>query len=162
MTKKRSLVVKFIIGFVIVGIIMAALAMYFGYTGFKGSMEKQYHDTAYLIADTAEDIILNTVTKEELAEFVEAAKGDDTKEQERVTSLGRYQKILKELNELRDSMQLTDIYLTYYDPQVLRGYREGDTDWKPLLYIFDCYYQSHWLLYRYYRYNLSVIGKNRL
>ena len=142
MTKKRSLVVKFIIGFIFVGIIMAALAMYFGYTGFKGSMEKQYHDTAYLIADTAEDIILDTVTKEELAEFVEAAKGDDTKEQERVTSLGRYQKILKELNELRDSMQLTDIYLTYYDPQVLRGYQEGDTDWKPLLYIFDCYYKE--------------------
>ena len=142
MTKKRSLVLKFIIGFVLVGIIMAALAMYFGYTGFRDSMVKQYHDTAYLIADTAEDIILDTVTKEELAEFVEIARGDDTKEQERVMSLGRYQKIWKELNDLRESMQLTDIYLTYYDPEVLRGYQEGDTDWKPLLYIIDCYYKE--------------------
>ncbi len=142
MSKKRSLVVKFIIGFVILGLLMAVFAMYFGYTGFKNSMEEQYHENAYLIADTAESIILDTVTKEELAEFVEAAKGTDKAEQERVMSLGRYKKIKSELDNLRKNMQLTDIYLTYFDPEVLHNYTEGDTDWKPLLYIIDCYYNE--------------------
>ena len=142
MTKKKSLSLKFIVGFVVVGLILSLLVLYFGYNGYKDSMEHQYHDTAYLIADTAEQIILDTATIEELEEFVEIAKSGDEEQIEYVESLGRYEKIHDDLDNLRKNMKLTDIYVTWYDPEVLRNYSEGDPDWKPLLYIFDCYYND--------------------
>ena len=97
MNNKRSLASKFILSFVIVGVILCTMAVGFSYSGFVISMEQQYHDTAYLIADTAESTIMENVTVDELAEYVAAAKSGDKQKQEAAKNSEKYQKIQTEL-----------------------------------------------------------------
>ena len=142
MNNKRSLASKFILSFVIVGVILCTMAVGFSYSGFVISMEQQYHDTAYLIADTAESTIMENVTVDELAEYVAAAKSGDKQKQEAAKNSEKYQKIQTELTALRKNMDLTDIYVTWYEPTVLRQYASGNDSLKPLLYVFDNYYKE--------------------
>ena len=142
MNNKRSLASKFILSFVIVGVILCTMAVWFSYSGFVISMEQQYHDTAYLIADTAESTIMENVTVDELAEYVAAAKSGDKQKQEAAKNSEKYQKIQTELTALRKNMDLTDIYVTWYEPTVLRQFASGNDSLKPLLYVFDNYYKE--------------------
>ena len=142
MNNKRSLASKFILSFVIVGVILCTMAVGFSYSGFVISMEQQYHDTAYLIADTAESTIMENVTVDELAEYVAAAKSGDKQKQEAAKNSEKYQKIQTELTALRKNMDLTDIYVTWYEPTVLRQFASGNDSLKPLLYVFDNYYKE--------------------
>ena len=142
MNNKRSLASKFILSFVIVGVILCTMAVWFSYSGFVISMEQQYHDTAYLIADTVESTIMENVTVDELAEYVAAAKSGDKQKQEAAKNSEKYQKIQTELTALRKNMDLTDIYVTWYEPTVLRQFASGNDSLKPLLYVFDNYYKE--------------------
>jgi len=142
MKKKRSLASKFIMGFVVVGIVLCVIAVSFSYSGFVQSMEQQYHDSAYYIADTAESLIFNNVSLEELESFVEAAKSGDKEKMEAAKNSQAYQNVSKALSQLRSNMDLTDIYVTYYDPVLIRKYAAGDDSIKPLLYVFDNYYKA--------------------
>ncbi|MBR4754973.1 MAG: PP2C family protein-serine/threonine phosphatase [Lachnospiraceae bacterium] len=142
MNNKRSLASKFILSFVIVGVILCTMAVGFSYSGFVISMEQQYHDTAYLIADTVESTIMENVTVDELAEYVAAAKSGDKQKQEAAKNSEKYQKIQTELTALRKNMDLTDIYVTWYEPTVLRQFASGNDSLKPLLYVFDNYYKE--------------------
>ena len=142
MNNKRSLASKFILSFVIVGVILCSMAVGFSYSGFVISMEQQYHDTAYLIADTAESTIMENVTVDELAEYVAAAKSGDKQKQEAAKNSEKYHKIQTELTALRKNMDLTDIYVTWYEPTVLRQFASGNDSLKPLLYVFDNYYKE--------------------
>ncbi|MBQ1547198.1 MAG: PP2C family protein-serine/threonine phosphatase [Lachnospiraceae bacterium] len=140
--KKHSLASRFIIGFFVIGVVLSAMALTFSYSGFKRSMQQQYHDTAYLIADTADSFISDYIPVDRMEEIVEAAKNGDEAALKEITESEDYKTVYKDLNELREKMGLTDIYITYYVPEELRAYANGDDSIKPLLYIFDTYYNA--------------------
>lgn len=140
MKKKKSLARKFILAFVLVGILLCCLCVGFGYRGFVQSMQEQYQDMAYLVAGMVEEEILKEIDTEQLGQYVEAAKAGNQEECNKIMEDSRYQAVLEKLSSIRKSMDLTDVYVVSYTGQDMRSYKENDAEsWKPLLYIFDCF-----------------------
>ena len=142
--KKSSLVVKFILGFVIIGIAICTVTTARGYSQYKSYIQKQYNDTAYDIAEVFESYM----TQEELALYMETAQGYfqgsvSEEELEAIKNSNRYQEIEKLLYGLREATGANDIYMCYSDLDEIRSYNEADVEnWKPSTYIFDCYMEE--------------------
>lgn len=135
MKQGKSLTKKFILGFVIVGVILGIISVLLGYQSYANDIARQYHDTADMIADTVE----NYLSEDTLEEYVQAAKSGDSDTISMLENSEEYQHIRNQINELRKSMQLNDIYVVYYTPEEMCSYQGSREDWEPLLYIFDCY-----------------------
>ena len=67
MKKRSSLVAKFIIGFLVIGIAICTATTAGGYSQYKSYIQKQYNDTAYDIAEIFESYM----AEEELARETE-------------------------------------------------------------------------------------------
>lgn len=138
MKEKKRLTRKIVTGFVIMGVVLSALIIYFGNREVVKSISQQYYDMAYLIDDSAMDEVLSEITAEQLQAYVETAQNGSEEEKAAVTQSDTYKRVESSLQSLKRNMRLSDIYVTYYTAEGLRAYREGDASWKPLLYIFDC------------------------
>lgn len=138
MKEKKRLTRKIVTGFVIMGVVLSALIIYFGNREVVKSISQQYYDMAYLIDDSAMDEVLSEITAEELQAYVETAQSGSEEEKAAITQSDTYKRVESSLQSLKRNMRLSDIYVTYYTAEGLRAYREGDASWKPLLYIFDC------------------------
>lgn len=138
MKEKKRLTRKIVTGFVIMGVVLSALIIYFGNREVVKSISQQYYDMAYLIDDSAMDEVLSEITAEELQAYVETAQSGSEEEKAAITQSDTYKRVESSLQSLKRNMRLSDIYVTYYTAEGLRAYREGDDSWKPLLYIFDC------------------------
>ena len=64
--KKSKLALKFVIGFMLLGILICATSSLIGYRQYKSVIEKQYNDTAYQTVDVA----MSYIEKEALLEYV--------------------------------------------------------------------------------------------
>ncbi len=138
MKEKKRLTRKIVTGFVIMGVVLSTLIIYFGNREVVKSISQQYYDMAYLIDDSAMDEVLSEITAEQLQAYVETAQRGSEEEKAAVTQSDTYKRVESSLQSLKRNMRLSDIYVTYYTAEGLRAYREGDASWKPLLYIFDC------------------------
>ncbi|MBQ3105280.1 MAG: SpoIIE family protein phosphatase [Lachnospiraceae bacterium] len=141
MYRKLPLGVKFIVGFVIIGILICLSITVIGYRNYSKRIQKQYNDTAYDIAETFESFM----TEEELALYMDTAEGffKGTVPQERIDELKgseRYREVERLLYALREATNANDIYMTYSDREEILAYDASDTEnWHPSTYIFDCY-----------------------
>ena len=141
MKKRSSLVAKFIIGFLIMGIAICGVTTARGYTQYKSYIEKKYNDIAYDIAQIFESYM----TEEERVLYMNAVEGYcmgtvSEEELEGIKATSEYQKTEKLLHSLREATEANDIFLVYTNPEVIMSYEEaGAENWKPLTYVFDCY-----------------------
>ena len=143
--KKSKLALKFVIGFMLLGILICATSSLIGYHQYKSVIEKQYNDTAYQTVDVA----MSYIEKEALLEYVDIVKdvrdGKKTSEQlKEYTESDEYKTVAKHIVDLRRGMEANDIFFVYIDRATLVSYTEGDENWKPLWYLFDAYHQEEY------------------
>ena len=141
MEKRKSLVVRFVVGFMILGILICTVTTAQGYRQYKSYIQKKYNDTAYDIAE----ICKGYMTEEELTVYMNTAeeytKGSiSLKKLEEIKSMGSYIKMEQLLENLRNATGANDIYITYSDKEDIAGYDPAKADeWQPITYVFDCY-----------------------
>lgn len=139
--KKSRLALKFMVGFMLLGILICVTSSFIGYYQYKSVIEKQYNDTAYQTVDVA----MSYVEKDALLEYVDIVKavrdGNMKKEDlTKYTSSEAYQTVSQHIVDLRRGMEANDIFFVYIDRATLLSYTEGATDWMPLWYLFDAYH----------------------
>lgn len=131
-----SLSVKFVLGFLIMGVTISAISINFGYFKFKRSVQKSYNDNGYQIAE----VVRKIVSDEEIEEYSKLIRWDIDKEKCAGTaSTPRYIEIEKELQDLREATGANDIYIGYIRTDILDEYAGTKEGWYPLRYIFDVY-----------------------
>lgn len=131
-----SLSVKFVLGFLIMGVTISAISINFGYFKFKRSVQKSYNDNGYQIAE----VVRKIVSDEEIEEYSKLIRWDIDKEKcLRTASMPRYIEIEKELQDLREATGANDIYIGYIRTDILDEYAGTKEGWYPLRYIFDVY-----------------------
>lgn len=141
MEKSKSLVGRFIIGFLFLGILICGVITTQGYHQYKSYIEKKYNDTAYDIAEicrgymTEEELILYLNTAEEYT------KGNiSLSELEEIKGMDSYIRMESLLESLRSATGANDIYVTYSDKADIAAYDSDNTEnWNPITYVFDCY-----------------------
>ena len=141
MKKASSLGMKFIVGFLILGILICVVTTTRGYSQYKSYIQKQYNDTAYDVAEVFEDYMTQAEIEGYLAMAEGYAKGEISDEQvELIKQSEGYQRVEGLLYSLRERMGANDIFMVYIDQDVFDAYDENDPDnWQPLTYVFDCY-----------------------
>lgn len=141
MKKRSPLVTKFVIGFLIIGIVICTVTTARGYSQYKSYIEKKYNDIAYDIAEIFESYM----TEEELTLYLntteEYFKGTISEEELlQLKKSEEYGKVETLLYSLREATEANDIFMVYSNPEVILSYDESDAEnWQPLTYIFDCY-----------------------
>ncbi len=131
-----SLSVKFILGFLFMGLTISCISINFGYYRFKKSVQKNYNDNAYQIAQIVRTIIPDS----EIAEYSEYIRWDIDREKcKEAASSQRYHEIENKLVELREATGANDIYIGYLRTDILKEYAGTKDGWYPLRYIFDVY-----------------------
>ena len=141
MKKRSSLVAKFIIGFLVIGIAICTATTAGGYSQYKSYIQKQYNDTAYDIAEIFESYM----AEEELARYMNAVEGYckgtvSEEEVEAIKESSDYREVEQLLHSLREATEANDIFMVYTNKDVILSYNEADAEnWLPLTYIFDCY-----------------------
>lgn len=144
MKKRSSLAVKFIMGFLIIGIAICGVTTARGYSQYRSYIEKKYNDVAYDIAEIFESYM----TEEEIALYMAAAEGyyNGTVSQEelnRVRNSPDYRKVEQLLYSLRAATEANDIFMVYTNSEAILSYEKADEEnWKPLTYVFDCYMEE--------------------
>lgn len=140
---KFGLTTKFIVGLAVTGICIMLAVAGIGVKVYRDSITKQYNETAYDIAKTAQGYF----TEEELKQYAELtykynhqeASPEDIRE---LTQSERYQEIRLQLQKLRESMDANDIFVFVFDIDVLENYNEeadAKDEWTPIYYIIDSY-----------------------
>ncbi len=107
--KKLKLSYKFVIGFVLLGILISVAGVVISYGKYKTAVEKEYNDTAYRIAAVA----MSYVNGDDIERYLLTGRTDDAYE-----TMGVY------LSDLRANMDVNHIFIAQ-----LEGQR--------LLYIYD-------------------------
>ena len=131
-----SLSIKFVLGFLFMGLTISAISINFGYFKFKNSVRKNYNDNGYQIAEVVRKIIPD----EEIAEYSKLIRGDIDKEEcKRIASSARYLETEERLLDLREATGANDIYIGYIRTDILKEYAGTKEGWYPLIYIFDVY-----------------------
>ena len=124
-----SLSVKFVLGFLIMGVTISAISINFGYFKFKRSVQKSYNDNGYQIAE----VVRKIVSDEEIEEYSKLIRWDIDKEKcLRTASMPRYIEIEKELQDLREATGANDIYIGYIRTDILDEYAGTKEGWYPL------------------------------
>jgi sigma-B regulation protein RsbU (phosphoserine phosphatase) len=138
MKNKRyiPLSVKFVVGFMLMGLSICVVSMTFGYIKFKNSVQTNYNNNGYQIAE----IVRHIVSDEEVAEYAKLIRDDiDQAKCEEVSHTDRYIEIENELSALREATGANDIYIGYLRTDILDEYKGTKENWYPLRYIFDVY-----------------------
>jgi sigma-B regulation protein RsbU (phosphoserine phosphatase) len=127
---------KFILGFLFMGLTISCISINFGYFKFKKSVQKSYNDNGYQLAE----VVRKIVSDEEIAEYSKYIRWDIDKEKcKEAASDKRYLEIEKELSDLREATGANDIYIGYLRTDILKEYAGTKEGWYPLRYIFDVY-----------------------
>ncbi len=138
--KISKLILKFVTGFLVLGILICAVSSGVGYSQYKSLIQKQYNDMAYQCAEVA----ISYMEQETLESYVELVKGyrDGTVPEEALRvhiESEEYTGTVAKLATLRQAMNANDIFFVYVDREELLSY-DGDSEgWIPLSYLFDCY-----------------------
>ncbi|MBQ0041682.1 MAG: PP2C family protein-serine/threonine phosphatase [Clostridiales bacterium] len=136
---------KFILGFVILGLAIITVSCITGYNEFKADIEKQYNDQAYQIAHSAAGLIDEATAKEYGKIAKDYSNGNfDQKQIDEIIASDKYQKIRAQFLNLRENMGANDIYLVYCNLDVLNDYKGTKDGWNPFTYVFDCYAEEEY------------------
>lgn len=138
--KFSKLALKFIFGFVILGILICGTSSTIGYYQYKSVIQKQYNDTAYQVAEVARSYV-DLETIEKYAEIVQGYRAGTVTDEEiqAYRSEESYQEIISRFADLRKGMGANDIFIATVDRQQLESFDGSMEGWSPMLYIFDCY-----------------------
>ena len=138
--KFSKLALKFICGFLLLGILICGVSSVVGYTQFRASIQKQYNDTAYQVAEVAASYVEMDML-EEYSRLVKGYRaGTVTREElDAHTNSPEYQRIREQLFDLRVGMGANDIFFVSVDWSQIEGFDGNMEGWAPMLYIFDCY-----------------------
>lgn len=140
---KSRLAVKFILGFVVLGILICGTSSTIGYHQYKSSIEKQYNDTAYNIANQAITYIDEELVKEYVSLIKRNINGEDVSDElEKLIESDAYQETTNKFFDLRKSMEANDIFLVYVDKEEMASYSGTRDGWTPVNYIYDSYVQE--------------------
>lgn len=142
MKKKRriSLSVKLNVSAVLFAAVICFFCSLVGYIQTRNSIQKQYNQTAWEIANVAANYL-----DEEALQVYSIATRDYVKgnlsenERDSIIHSLKYQETRNLLFDLREGMGVNDIYIIYINIPLMNSYQEGMEDWNPLYYIFDCY-----------------------
>ena len=123
MKKRSSLVAKFIIGFLIVGITICSVTTGRGYKQYKSYIQKKYNDIAYDIAEIFEGYM----TEEEITLYMNTIEGYYNgivleEELEEIKQTSEYQRVEKLLYSLREATEANDIFLVYTNKDEILSY----------------------------------------
>ena len=137
MSKKFfSLSVKFVLGFLLMGLMISAISIYFEYFKFRKSVQKSYNDNGYQIAE----VVRQMIPDEDIAEYSKLVRWDIDRDKCRETAASPdYLEYEKKLSGLREATGANDIYIGYVRTDILREYAGTKEGWNPLRYIFDVY-----------------------
>lgn len=131
-----SLSLKFVVGFLFMGLTISAISINFGYFKFKKSVQKSYNDNGYQIAE----VVRKIVSDEEIAEYSKLIRWEIDKDKcAETASSKRYLEIEDKLQDLREATGANDIYIGYLRTDILKEYAGTKEGWYPLRYIFDVY-----------------------
>lgn len=140
---KSRLAVKFILGFVVLGILICGTSSTIGYHQYKSSIEKQYNDTAYNIANQAITYIDEELVNEYVSLIKRNINGEDVSDElEKLIESDAYQETTNKFFDLRKSMEANDIFLVYVDKEEMASYSGTRDGWTPVNYIYDSYVQE--------------------
>lgn len=140
---KSRLAVKFILGFVVLGILICGTSSTIGYHQYKSSIEKQYNDTAYNIANQAITYIDEELVEEYVSLIKRNINGEDVSEElEKLIESDAYQETTNKFFDLRKSMEANDIFLVYVDKEEMASYSGTRDGWTPVNYIYDSFVQE--------------------
>lgn len=140
---KSRLAVKFILGFVVLGILICGTSSTIGYHQYKSNIEKQYNDTAYNIANQAITYVDENLVEEYVSLIKRNINGEDVSaELEQIIQSDTYQETTNDFFDLRKSMEANDIFLVYVDKDEMASYNGTREDWTPVNYIYDSYVQE--------------------
>lgn len=144
MKKRKSLVAKFVVSFLIIGILICGVTTVRGYDLYKSYIQKQYNNTAYEIAAVVEDYMTPMEIQGYLAMAEGYTKGTVTDEQvAQIKNSETYQRVEKLLYSLRERMNANDIFMVYIDHDIYASYDVTHSEtWLPLTYVFDCYMEE--------------------
>lgn len=108
---RHKLSIKFIIGFLLLGIFVIASGCIVGYMKYTDVIEKMYNDNAYRIADTA----MASIDGDMIEAYVKRIHGADestlAQVSEQIQAEAEYQEILEVLNVLREKIGANYIYI---------------------------------------------------
>ena len=127
---------KFVLGFLLMGLTISAISINFGYFKFKKSVQKSYNDNGYQIAE----VVRRIVSDEEIAGYSKLVREDIDKEKcAEAASAPRYLEIEDMMQDIREATGANDIYVGYIRTDILKAYAGTKEGWYPLRYIFDVY-----------------------
>ena len=137
---KIGLLKKNMIGIILLAISVCISCIIVGYQISKKYIFTYYNNTAYEVAD----IIYKMFDERDLYYYLDMVKeykrgniGLDSLD--KIVVSEDYQEVLQQMNIIRESMELNDIYMAYLDKEELLTYEEGK-EWNPMVYVFDSYY----------------------
>ena len=144
--KNRKLIRKILLLIFVVAVLLCTVCVCVGYSQYKNYIYKSYNTTAYQVAE----IFQKMITEDELHYYSDLAKeyrrGNIEKDTlEKITNNKKYKEVLKNMNLIREKMELNDIFYVYVDKETLYEYNtyvESGEEWLPLIYIFDSYYDK--------------------
>ena len=127
--KVSKLAFKFIIGFIILGVLICAVSSIIGYNQYKSNIEKQYNTTAYQVADVAKSY----VTQEDMQAYVDMVQGyrAGTVTEEEIKAAidtDKYRDISHRLNTLREKTNANDVILLSIDMDMLKSFTPETAD----------------------------------
>ncbi len=144
-TVKFGLAPKFIIGIALTVLLVTATAIIIGIRAYRDSITAHYNNMAYRTAETAKSYF----TEEEMRYYADLVSrynhGENVADEiAAVTGSERYREIWTYVDELRESMGANDIFVCFFDLDILNGYTEELNtagQWNPIYYIMDSYYE---------------------
>ncbi len=144
-TVKFGLAPKFIIGIVLTVLLITATAIIIGIRAYRYSITSHYNNMAYHTAEAAKSYF----AEEELRYYASLVNrynhGENVADEiSAVTDSERYREIWTYVDELRESMGANDIFVCFFDLDILNGYTEelnAAGQWNPIYYIVDSYYE---------------------
>lgn len=140
MKKRKSLAAKFVIGFVIMGILICTAVTGIGYFHYKNYIQEQYNEKAYQVAKVFHEYM----TESEIEEYIHMAEayaaGEvtnvDTTVLRHTASYRRHERLIY---SLREQMDVNDVFMAYIDQDIVNSYDGNRDNWQPLTYILDSY-----------------------
>lgn len=108
---KGKLSIKFMIGFLILGIFVITSSCVVGYIKYTDVIEKMYNDNAYRIADTAMESIDGDLIEDYVKQLHDADEKTMPEVSKKIQSQKEYKEILETLNVLRDRMDANYMYI---------------------------------------------------
>lgn len=136
---ESKLAVQFVIGMIVLGLLLGVSGALIGYVQFKKTIERQYNDAAYDIAEVA----VSYLSEDQIEAYYTIAKKASHLNEEidvfEETSETEYYALQQSFQELRERMRARDIYLVYVNQEILLSYTGDKTNWFPITYILDCF-----------------------